>query len=67
MYQIKSINNAGQVIIHGEMAELADAINAIRGKIYSIEEDLPDHPNHFDLITWQGDIFSIEPKKEPKQ
>jgi hypothetical protein len=65
MYILTDISNIYSPTIIAEAQSVSDAIAAAAelGKIYWVEED-QDHPNHFDIITWQGGQFIIEPKKE---
>jgi hypothetical protein len=62
MYQVKDLSNAYAIRVIAETETLPEAIRAISGKIYFLEED-DDHPDHYDIITWQGGQFTIEPKK----
>ena len=62
MYQVKDVLNVYSSSVIAETLTLPEAIRAIPQKIYVIEED-DNFPDHFDVITWQGGQFTIEPKK----
>ena len=51
-------------VIIAETSSVADAIAAASeyGKIYLVEED-EAYPDHYDLISWKGNLFTIQPKK----
>lgn len=62
MYIVKQISNTFFPRTVATVETLPEAIRNIRGKIYQIEED--EHfPDHYDIITWQGEQFAIEPRK----
>ena len=63
MYQVKDYTNMYAIRVVAETDTVPEAICAISGKIYWLEED-QQHPDHYDVITWQGGQFVIEPKKE---
>ena len=65
MYVLTNVNNPFAPSVLAETSTVADAIAALseHAKVYLVEED-DMNPNHFDLITWQGGLYTIEPKKE---
>jgi hypothetical protein len=63
MYQVKDMTNIYAISVIAETETLPEAIRSISGKIYQIEED-EKNPDHYDVITWQGGLFTIEPKKD---
>jgi len=65
MYQVIDVLNVYSSSVIAETETLPEAIRAIPQKIYIIEED-NNFPDHFDVITWQGGQFTIEPKKAKK-
>ena len=65
MYIVKDVNNVYSSSVIAEVDSLPEAIRAIPGKIYLIEED-EQFPGHHDVITWQCRQFAIEPKKAKK-
>jgi len=64
MYVLTDLSNIYAPHVIAQTSTVADAIAAASelGKVYMVEED-DLNPDHFDLITWQGGIFTIEPKK----
>jgi len=62
MYTLTNVSNLQNPYIVALTSTVADAIAAASelGKIYMVEED-DMNPDHFDVITWQGGIFTIEP------
>ena len=64
MYILTNVNNPFAPTTIAETSTVADAIAALseRAKVYLVEED-DLNPDHYDLITWKGDLYTIEPKK----
>lgn len=64
MYILTDVSNIHAPRTIAEVSTVADAIAAAaeRGKLYLVEED-DMNPDHFDLINWLGQIYTIEPKK----
>jgi len=64
MYILTNVNNPFAPATIAETSTVADAIAALseRAKVYMVEED-DLNPDHYDLITWQGNLYTIEPKK----
>ena len=65
MYILKDVSNVYAPNVIAEAATVADAIAAAaeRGKLYMVEED-DMNPDHYDLISWLGTLYTIEPKKD---
>jgi hypothetical protein len=65
MYILTDVSNIYAPNVIAEASTVADAIAAAaeRGKLYIVEED-DMNPDHFDLISWHGTLFTIEPKKD---
>lgn len=64
MYILTDVSLPQATVIIAETSSVADAIAAASeyGKIYLVEED-EAYPDHYDLITWQGNLYTIKPKK----
>ena len=61
---LTDVSNVYAPTIIAETSTVSDAIAALseRAKVYMVEED-DLNPDHYDLITWQGNLYTIEPKK----
>jgi len=64
MYILTDVSLPQANIVLAETSSVADAIAAASefGKIYLVEED-EAYPDHYDLISWKGNLFTIQPKK----
>ena len=64
MYILTDVSLPQATVIIAETSSVADAIAAASeyGKIYLVEED-EVYPDHYDLITWRGNLYTIKPKK----
>ena len=64
MYILTDVSLPQATVIIAETSSVADAIAVASeyGKIYLVEED-EAYPDHYDLISWKGNLFTIQPKK----
>ena len=64
MYILTDVSNIYSPRVIAEASTVSDAIAAASelGKLYHVEED-DLNPDHYDLINWLGNIYTIEPKK----